>query len=64
VIEGFEDPTFPLFAAVQWHPERLIDDPEHLAVFKLLIDASVLVQPKLSESARRAITALIGQRPK
>jgi putative glutamine amidotransferase len=40
VIEGFEDPTFPLFAAVQWHPERLIDEPEHLAPFKLLVDVS------------------------
>src|SRR6266513_789003 len=37
VIEGFEDPTFPLFAAVQWHPERLHDHPEHLALFKLLV---------------------------
>jgi len=37
VIEGFEDPTFPLFAAVQWHPERLHDRPEHLALFKLLV---------------------------
>jgi gamma-glutamyl-gamma-aminobutyrate hydrolase PuuD len=40
VIEGFEDPTFPLFAAVQWHPERLIDEPEHLAPFRLLVDTS------------------------
>jgi putative glutamine amidotransferase len=40
VIEGFEDPTFPLFAAVQWHPERLIDEPEHLAPFRLLVDIS------------------------
>lgn len=38
VIEGFEDPTFPLFAAVQWHPERLNDQPEHLALFKLLVE--------------------------
>jgi putative glutamine amidotransferase len=37
VIEAFEDPTFPLFAAVQWHPERLNDEPEHLAAFKLLV---------------------------
>jgi putative glutamine amidotransferase len=37
VIEGFEDPSFPLFAAVQWHPERLSDEPEHLAPFKLLV---------------------------
>jgi putative glutamine amidotransferase len=37
VIEGFEDPSLPLFAAVQWHPERLHDEPEHLAPFKLLV---------------------------
>lgn len=38
VIEGFEDPTFPFFAAVQWHPERLCDEPEHLAPFKALVE--------------------------
>ena len=37
VIEGFEDPAFRLFAAVQWHPERLHDEAEHLAPFKLLV---------------------------
>ena len=37
-IEGFEDPSFPLFAAVQWHPERLTDEPEHLAPFRLLVE--------------------------
>jgi len=40
VIEAFEDPSFPLFAAVQWHPERLIDEAEHLAPFKLLVQKS------------------------
>jgi len=40
VIEAFEDPTFPLFLAVQWHPERLIEEPEHLAPFKLLVEKS------------------------
>ncbi|MEA2735714.1 MAG: putative glutamine amidotransferase [Humisphaera sp.] len=45
VIEAFEDPTMPLFAAVQWHPERLIDEPEHLAPFKLLVQ-------KAAEAAR------------
>jgi putative glutamine amidotransferase len=40
VIEGFEDPSFPLFAAVQWHPERLTDEPEHLAPFRLLVQKS------------------------
>ncbi len=38
IIEAFEDPTFPLFAAVQWHPERLTDEAEHLAPFKLLVE--------------------------
>ncbi len=37
VIEGTEDPTFPLFLGVQWHPERLTDEPDHLALFKLLV---------------------------
>jgi putative glutamine amidotransferase len=40
VIEAFEDPTMPLYAAVQWHPERLIDEPEHLAPFRLLVSKS------------------------
>jgi putative glutamine amidotransferase len=40
VIEAFEDPTFPLFAAVQWHPERLVDEQEHLAPFRLLVEKS------------------------
>jgi putative glutamine amidotransferase len=38
VIEGVEDPTFPLFLGVQWHPERLHDEPDHLALFRLLVD--------------------------
>ena len=41
VIEAFEDPSFPLFAAVQWHPERLIDEAEHLAPFRLLVHRSM-----------------------
>ncbi len=38
VVEGIEDPTFPLFLGVQWHPEQLRDEPEHLALFRLLVD--------------------------
>jgi len=41
IIEGFEDPTFPLFAAVQWHPERLVAEAEHLAPFRLLVERSI-----------------------
>lgn len=40
VIEGIEDPSMPLFLGVQWHPERLHDEPEHLAFFKLLVEKS------------------------
>jgi putative glutamine amidotransferase len=40
IIEGLDDPTFPLFAAVQWHPERLNDEADHLALFKLLVEKS------------------------
>ena len=46
VIEAFEDPTMPLFVAVQWHPERLIDEPEHLAPFKLLVTKSIEIKKK------------------
>jgi putative glutamine amidotransferase len=54
VIEGFEDPDMPLFAAVQWHPERLYDkEPEHLAPFKLLVEAA----------ARGATNSAAGDRP-
>lgn len=37
VIEGVEDPSLPLFLGVQWHPERLHDEPDHLALFRLLM---------------------------
>ena len=35
-----EDPSMPLFAGVQWHPERLYKELEHLAPFKLLVDVA------------------------
>lgn len=41
VIEGLEDPTFPLFVAVQWHPERLNTEEDHLAVFRLLVEKAM-----------------------
>jgi putative glutamine amidotransferase len=38
IVEGIEDPSFPLFLGVQWHPERLHAEKDHLALFKLLVD--------------------------
>jgi len=38
VIEGIEDPSLPLFLGVQWHPERLHEEADHLALFRLLVD--------------------------
>jgi putative glutamine amidotransferase len=40
VVEAIEDPSLPFFMAVQWHPENLSDQPEHLAPFKLLVEAA------------------------
>lgn len=42
VIEGYEKPDHPYFAAVQWHPERLVEREEnaaHKALFKSFVDA-------------------------
>ncbi len=41
VIEAVEDPAMPLFLGVQWHPERLLDEAGHLALFRLLVSRSV-----------------------
>jgi len=38
VVEAIEDPSHPFFMAVQWHPENLSSEPEHLAPFKLLVE--------------------------
>lgn len=40
VIEGTEDPSFPFFVGVQWHPERQHDEPDHLAIFHALVNAA------------------------
>ena len=40
VVEAAEDMEGRFLLAVQWHPEDLIDRPEHLALFKALVDAA------------------------
>ncbi len=40
VVEAIEDPSMPLFVGVQWHPERISDEPEHLAIFRMLVEAT------------------------
>jgi putative glutamine amidotransferase len=41
LIEGIEDPTpGRFFLGVQWHPEDLVDEPRHLALFQALCRAA------------------------
>lgn len=37
VIEAVEDPSLPFFLGVQWHPERIADEPPHRALFNALV---------------------------
>lgn len=45
VIEGIEDPSFPLWLGVQWHPERQHSEKEHLALFQLLVERASSYRP-------------------
>jgi putative glutamine amidotransferase len=40
VVEAWEDPTHPFLIGVQWHPERIVDRPPHLNLFRALVDAA------------------------
>jgi putative glutamine amidotransferase len=50
IVEGVEDPTLPLLLGVQWHPERLHDEPDHLALFKLLVDKAAEVKKQVARA--------------
>jgi putative glutamine amidotransferase len=38
VIEAIEDPSMPLYVGIQWHPERMHEEADHLALFRLLVE--------------------------
>ena len=38
VVEGVEDDGGALFLGVQWHAESLVERPEHLALFRALVE--------------------------
>ncbi|MBP7746646.1 MAG: gamma-glutamyl-gamma-aminobutyrate hydrolase family protein [Phycisphaerae bacterium] len=40
LLEASEDCDGRFLLAVQWHPENLIDRPEHLSLFQALVDAA------------------------
>jgi putative glutamine amidotransferase len=40
VIEGLQDPLLPFYLGVQWHPERLLDEPAHRRLFESLVKAA------------------------
>jgi putative glutamine amidotransferase len=40
IIESFELKDHPFGLGIQWHPERLTDEKEHLALFKGLVEAA------------------------
>lgn len=40
IIESLEMRDYPFGLAIQWHPESLVSEPEHLALFKGLIKAA------------------------
>jgi putative glutamine amidotransferase len=40
LVEGIEDEGPALYLGVQWHAESLIERPEHLALFRALVEAA------------------------
>jgi putative glutamine amidotransferase len=40
VVEAIELPDLPFALGVQWHPERLLDDPRQLRLWRALVEAA------------------------
>ncbi|HQY89844.1 MAG TPA: gamma-glutamyl-gamma-aminobutyrate hydrolase family protein, partial [Tepidisphaeraceae bacterium] len=40
IVEMIEDRSRPFYVGVQWHPERMLDDPMQLRLFELLVEAA------------------------
>ncbi|HVY61935.1 MAG TPA: gamma-glutamyl-gamma-aminobutyrate hydrolase family protein [Planctomycetota bacterium] len=40
VIEAWEDPAHPFLIGLQWHPERIAQREEQLALFRALVEAA------------------------
>jgi len=44
VIEATEDPTYPFYVGVQWHPERQHEEADHLAIFKAFVEHAKMLR--------------------
>jgi len=42
VVESIEDPDLPLLVGVQWHPERISNEPDQRALFQMLVTAAAV----------------------
>ncbi|TWT41155.1 putative glutamine amidotransferase [Phycisphaerae bacterium RAS1] len=54
VVEAIEAPGERFLLAVQWHPEDMIDRPEHLALFRALVEACADRRAVLPNPPRQA----------
>lgn len=51
IVEAFEVPDAKNFTmGIQWHPEHLIEYPEHLAIYRALVEAAVKTKNALPTS--------------
>ena len=41
LVEALEDPAHPFVLGVQWHPEEMLDDAPHRALFDAFVQAAV-----------------------